>query len=128
MFSVTFRYALIGLLELSGSDRFLQASVIAEKFQLSSHYLSVVLRECRRLGLLDSQKGKKGGYRLICSADQINLLHLYQALAGSSAPGQIDVSGRLSEADRWLHLLEERWAGELATTTLADLQKSRLGS
>ena len=126
MFSATFRYALIGLLELSEADRFLQASVIAEKFRLSPHYLSVVLRECRKLGFLDSQKGNKGGYRLACAADQVNLLQLYLALAGSSVPSDLSPSDLLSEADHWLQSVGERWSAELATTTLADLQKSRL--
>jgi len=45
LFSTTFRYALICLLELAESKETLQASRIAGKFHLSPHYLSVVLRE-----------------------------------------------------------------------------------
>lgn len=74
MFSTTFRYALICLLELAQAEETLQAARIARKFDLSPHYLSVVLRELRRLGLIESQKGNRGGYRLLVAADAINLL------------------------------------------------------
>lgn len=85
VFSTTFRYGLISLLELAGTDELLQAGAIAARHQLSQHYLSVVLAELRRLGLVQSQKGKRGGYRLVCRPCEVNLLFLYRALAGSSA-------------------------------------------
>jgi Rrf2 family protein len=80
----TFRYALICLLELAQAEETLQAARIAKKFALSPHYLSVVLRELRRLGLIESQKGNRGGYRLLVPADAINLLFLHRSLAGST--------------------------------------------
>lgn len=125
MFSTTFRYALISLLELAESDRCLQASLIARKFRLSPHYLSVVLRELRKQGLIDSQKGNKGGYRLLCRPDSINLLDLYRSLAGAggdSGPA-LDALAPARGADSWLSSVGERWSGELAATTLADLQQ-----
>ena len=82
MFSTTFRYGLICLLELASSDRMLQAAAIAARHGLSPHYLAVVLSELRRLGLVQSRKGKNGGYRLLCDPRQLNLLDLYRALAG----------------------------------------------
>jgi Rrf2 family protein len=118
VFSTTFRYSLISLLELADSEEFLQANRIARKFQLSQHYLSVVLRELRRLGLVESQKGNRGGYRLLRSAEGINLLDLHRSLAGS---GQ-DPASHDSLADAWLNDIEQRVSAELASSSLADLR------
>jgi Rrf2 family protein len=127
LFSTTFRYALICLLELAESEETLQASRIAGKFRLSPHYLSVVLRELRRLGLIESQKGNRGGYRLLLPAERINLLALQRSLAGSAAAATPLESPNPSgppegAADRWLKGITQRWSSELASTTLADLR------
>lgn len=134
MFSTTFRYALICLLELAESEETLQASRIAGKFRLSPHYLSVVLRELRRLGLIESQKGNRGGYRLLLPAERINLLALHRSLAGSSAPLEPELESSLDPhsesgppegaADRWLKGIAQRWSSELAATTVADLRSA----
>lgn len=114
MLSVTFRYALISLLEIAAQDG-LQASVIAERHQLSSRYLANVLSDLRRLGLVSSQKGRKGGYQLARSPETISLLDL-----------QIGISGRRAEqkespVDQWIEALEKRWMNELANTNLSNL-------
>jgi len=129
VFSTTFRYALISLLELAGDEQTLQAGIIARRHGLSVHYLAVVLRDLRRQGLIDSQKGNRGGYRLLRPADEINLLHLYRSLAGASgeeetSPGMPEVEGgrsRLGGAQGWLQQQADRWATDLGSTTLADV-------
>jgi Rrf2 family protein len=124
VFSTTFRYSLISLVELAQDDRTLKTRQIASKFGLSPHYLSVVLRDLRRLGLVESIKGNCGGYRLIQEANQINVLQLYRSLAGSDEPGAAGVaSPPLSPADAWLANMSERWNKELAETTLPDLYR-----
>ncbi len=100
----------------------LQARQIATQFELSPHYLSVVLRELRRLGLVESQKGNRGGYRLLRPAEEINLLELYRSLAGSDGNGlQGEASPGRSTADAWLQNLAERWDQDLANVSLLDL-------
>ncbi len=127
MFSTTFRYALICLLELAQAEETLQAARIAKKFDLSPHYLSVVLRELRRLGLIESQKGNRGGYRLLVPAEAINLLFLHRSLAGSAPYSEVDLDPATKNgppqraADRWLQEVAQRWSAELAATTLRDL-------
>jgi len=123
VFSTTFRYALIGLLELAQSQRYLQTSVIAQEFSLSPHFLSAVLRELRRLGFVESQRGNRGGFRLNCPPEQINLLDLHLSLAGSGSDARgIDAEANGSSmAERWLQSVSQRWSSELANTTLADL-------
>lgn len=138
MFSVTFRYALISLLDIAGAGEGLRASTIAERHNLSGRYLASVLTDLKRLGLITSQKGRNGGYILSRSPEQINLLVLQQGLAGSGrspgaegTPGSQQRDGDAPEprtpgdgtkaADRWLAAMEERWHRELANTTLVDI-------
>jgi Rrf2 family protein len=117
MFSATFRYALISLLVLADSDALLQVNTIARRYKLSPHYLAVVLTDLRRLGLVQSRKGKNGGYRLACQPCQVNLLHLYHSLAGGvvdtpQMPEQNDTKSdaeTIGKADRWLRELSDRW-------------------
>lgn len=138
VFSTTFRYGLISLLELAAADELLQAGTIAARHQLSQHYLSVVLADLRRLGLVHSQKGKNGGYRLVCQPCEVNLLFLYRALAGSAAAdaslldrdahaadGNPAVGAPAHAADAWLLAVSRRWSAELEATSLADLQAWR---
>jgi Rrf2 family protein len=130
VFSTTFRYGLISLLELADSGERLQAGTIASRHQLSPHYLAVVMADLRRLGLVQSHKGKNGGYRLACEPHQVNLLDLYRSLAGGGEDQRQDSpSGPVGsgaahdhKAEQWLRHLIERWSAELATTSLADLQ------
>ena len=122
MFSITFRYSLISLVELAREARILQARQIATRFELSPHYLSVVLRDLRRLGLVESLKGNQGGYRLLRPAEEINLLELYRSLAGSDDNGiQGETSPERSTADAWLQNLAERWSRDLEAVSLLDL-------
>jgi Rrf2 family protein len=124
LFSTTFRYSLISLIELAAQDRTLQARQIADKYDLSHHYLSVVLRELRLLGLVESSKGNRGGYRLVRRADEVNLLDLYNSLAGghSELPTtKGDQPG--SPADAWLEQLIQNWSQDLKSVSLLDLCK-----
>lgn len=134
MFSVTFRYALISLLDIAVADVGLRASTIAERHNLSVRYLANVLTDLRRLGLVTSQKGRNGGYVLCRAPSEINLLALHQGLAGSgrssangsdrTAPQDAGANpGRSMAADCWLAAVEERWRRELANTSLADIRE-----
>jgi len=122
VFSTTFRYSLISLVELAREDRILQSRQIAAKFELSPHYLSVVLRDLRRLGLVESIKGNRGGYRLLRPAEEINLLDLYSSLAGSDSNAYTTKdTPEPSPADAWLLNLGERWSRDLAEVSVVDL-------
>lgn len=122
VFSTTFRYSLISLVELAREARILQTRQIAARFELSPHYLSVVLRELRRLGLVESVKGNRGGYRLLRPAAEINLVELYRSLAGSDGNGLHALAAPArSPADAWLQNLAERWGRDLEAVSLVDL-------
>ena len=118
MFSATFRYALVSLLEIATSQEGITATELGRRLGLSVTYLSNVLSELKRMGLIKSQKGRHGGYTLMRPAQEIDLLQLQRGLAGSPPL----LSGSSSNpALQWLDGLERRWQQELASTTLVEV-------
>ena len=83
LFSATFRYALISLLEIASSEVGLNGTDIARRHNISTTYMANVLSDLKRLGFLSSRKGRYGGYSLCRLPEEINLLAIHQGLAGS---------------------------------------------
>ena len=68
MISKKCKYAIKALLYLAdhqSDERSVFSSEIAEKENIPKKFLETILRELRNFKLLQSQRGKKGGYRLI---------------------------------------------------------------
>ena len=85
MISVTAksRYAVVGMAELSRSSGDpVPIAVIAERRGIPLQFLEQLFTTLRRAGLLVSQRGVGGGYRLARSAEQITVLEVVQALDG----------------------------------------------
>ena len=85
MISVTSksRYAVVALAELARSGgRPVPIAQIAERRGMPVQFLEQLFTTLRRDGLLQSQRGVKGGYRLARPADQITVLEVVQALDG----------------------------------------------
>jgi Rrf2 family cysteine metabolism transcriptional repressor len=85
MISVTAksRYAVVGMAELSRSSGIpVPIAVVAERRGIPVQFLEQLFSTLRRAGLLVSQRGVKGGYRLAREADQITVLEVVQALDG----------------------------------------------
>lgn len=125
MFSATFRYALISLLDIACSETALNGADIARRHNISTTYMANVLSELKRLGIVVSRKGRYGGYSLCSPPSKINLLDLHNGLAGSQHSTMQEPSGA---AGQWIMQIESRWQAELADTSLADLQRFALES
>jgi Rrf2 family cysteine metabolism transcriptional repressor len=85
MISVTAksRYAVVGMAELSRhADRPVPISVVAERREIPVQFLEQLFSTLRRAGLLVSQRGVKGGFRLARPAEEITVLEVVQALDG----------------------------------------------
>ncbi len=123
MFSATFRYALISLLEIASAADGVNTATIADRHRLPATYLANVLRDLRRLGLIVSQKGHRGGYQLAVTPEQINLLSLQEGLAGATAPDAPLPDHPAGGAEIWLQSIERRWRQQLASTSLLDVQR-----
>jgi len=60
-----------------------QVHDLAEKEAISSSYLLQILNELRHAGLVESRRGKNGGYLLARSPDLISLKDIVVAIEGS---------------------------------------------
>ncbi len=85
MISVTAksRYAVVGMAELArGSGDPIPIATVAERREIPVQFLEQLFSTLRRAGLLTSQRGVRGGYRLARPADEITVLEVVQALDG----------------------------------------------
>lgn len=78
-------YALRAVAELAAADRPCTVETLATAQQLPAKYLESILGELRRAGLLRSQRGQQGGYRLARPADEISIADVIRALEGELA-------------------------------------------
>ena len=77
------RYAVVGMAELArGSGSPVPIATVAERRDIPVQFLEQLFSTLRRAGLLVSQRGVKGGYRLARSPEQITVLEVVQALDG----------------------------------------------
>jgi Rrf2 family transcriptional regulator, cysteine metabolism repressor len=77
------RYAVVALAELARSgDRPVPIAQIAERRDMPVQFLEQLFSTLRRDGLLQSQRGVKGGYTLGRPADRISVLEVVQSLDG----------------------------------------------
>lgn len=88
MISTRGRYALRVLIDLAeqNSSSFVTLREIAERQEISEKYLESIVNPLVKAGVLDGLRGKGGGYRLACSPDEINVLHVLQVMEGTLAP------------------------------------------
>ena len=61
-------------------------AVLAEEEKIPLKFLEAILLELKGAGLLESRKGKKGGYRLNRAPEQIAIGAVVRALEGPLAP------------------------------------------
>ena len=63
------------------------AREIADTLHVSEAHLSKVLQRLAHVGLVESVRGPRGGFRLAKSGDKIALLDVYQAIEGPLGSG-----------------------------------------
>lgn len=83
------RYATRALIYLAanGSGRNVAVREIASEESIPEKYLEMIVGELRAGGVLESVKGKYGGFRLAREASQIRLTELFEILEASSMSG-----------------------------------------
>ena len=131
--SAKVEYAMRALLTLAASGGGpLKADALAEAQDLPVKFLENILNELRRGGIIASQRGAEGGYRLARPAEQITLAEVMRRLDGPLAA----VRGMRPEATAYegpaAHL-QEVWVAVRASlrsvlevVTLADVASGNL--
>jgi Rrf2 family protein len=78
-------YGLRALLVLAASDEPMTSRALAQDQDLPAGFLSAILNDLRRAGLVSNQRGQDGGYRLARSADAITVADVMRVLDGPLA-------------------------------------------
>ncbi len=128
MLSQTAEYALRAVLALAiepGGQ--LGAAQLAERLGVPRNYLSKTLHQLARVGVLDSSRGKAGGFRLARGAERITLLEVVQPFDDISGK-RVCLLGRPVCSDhaacaahsKW-KVVSERNARFFSETSVADL-------
>ena len=119
MISVTSksRYAVVAMAELARSgDRPIPIAQVAERREMSVQFLEQLFSTLRRDGLLQSQRGVKGGYTLARPPEQISVLEVVQALDGRIGDEAREAGGIWEEG-------VEALRGVFSSTTIADIAR-----
>ena len=104
-------YALRAVGELAAADAPRTVEQLSGAQKIPNKYLESILGELRRGGLLRSQRGPDGGYRLARPADQISIADVIRALDGElanvrgSRPEQLEYEGAAASLQEvWIAL------------------------
>ncbi|BFH12498.1 Rrf2 family transcriptional regulator [Paenibacillus dendritiformis] len=116
------RYGLTIMMELARSYGEGPTSLksIAEKNNLSEHYLEQLIAPLRNAGLVKSIRGAYGGYILPESPEQVTAGEIIRVLEGPISPVDFTEEDDPAKRDLWLRI-RDSIAQVLDSTTLADL-------
>lgn len=134
MFSQTTDYAIRAAIEIAtrSVEQPVLASELAQSLGIPQHYLSKILQQLVRAGVLDSTRGRRGGFVLRRPAAQIklrdvvapfeNLRKCEECILGQPICSS---AGACPLHDFW-KVVRERYLEELDTRTLGDLASHQL--
>lgn len=76
------RYAVMAMTDLAkfGGEEAMPLSSIADRQQISLAYLEQIFQRLRRAGLVESMRGRAGGYRLMRPANEITIAQIMLAV------------------------------------------------
>lgn len=105
-----------------GSDQVLRVDDLAGSESISSTFLVQILNDLRRAGLVQSRRGKMGGYCLAMTPTEITMSAIVKAVEGSVLGIDSDRKGESGErvADIWVEVAEHLEA-KMASITLQEM-------
>lgn len=124
------RYALRVMLDLAqhAGSGFVSLKTVAERQDISMKYLEAIVCELKKAGLLESGRGKEGGYRLSRAPEDYSVGEILRVLEDNLAPvacikaGSVDCAhaGECMTLPMWREL-DELTNAYLDRVTLQDL-------
>lgn len=133
MLTQTSEYALRAMVYLArkGEDRYAGVKEIAQATEVPSNYLAKILQQLAKSGVLESQKGFGGGFRIAGELNKINLLAIVDPLENISRFRRCVLGQRMCNDevacplhDAWKRICNE-YLGSLEHTTLQDVADFR---
>lgn len=135
MISTKGRYALRILLDIAAAaaeTEYISLGDVALRQEISMKYLEAIVASLVRAELVESKRGKAGGYRLARPADAVSVADVIRAAEGGISPvacpecdgTSCSRAGNCLTVDLWKHLdaMIER---SLSAVSLADLLTGR---
>ncbi len=104
-------YGLLAIIDLAlySHQAPVQSAQIAERQNIPKQYLDQLLLAMKKAGLVESSRGRQGGYQLARPARHINLLQVVRALEGSiDSAGLFRRDGATKEPTR--EILKDLWS------------------
>lgn len=129
MLTQTSEYALRAMVYMArkGEDKYSGVKEIAASTEVPANYLAKILQQLAKTGVLESQKGFGGGFRVARKLSNINLLAIVDPLENISrfhrcVLGQRECSDEMACPlhDAWKRICHE-YLGSLENTTLQDV-------
>ncbi|BAU27046.1 BadM/Rrf2 family transcriptional regulator [Aneurinibacillus soli] len=116
------RYGLTIMMELARRYGEGQMSLksIAQKHDLSEHYLEQLVAPLRNAGLVKSIRGAYGGYILARTPEEITAGDVIRVLEGPISPVEFEEEEDPAKRDLWMRI-RDSISDVLDTTTLQDL-------
>lgn len=116
------RYGLTIMMELAvrSGEGPISLKSIAEKHQLSEHYLEQLVAPLRNAGLVKSIRGAYGGYILSQSPEEISAGAVIRVLEGPISPVDFTEEDDPAKRDLWIRI-RDSIAEVLDSTTLHDM-------
>ena len=118
-------------LALRRKEGMLSLQALAEGQHMPERYLSKIIQDLRRSGLIRSVRGAHGGYALSRPADEITLLDVWEALEGPvrlvdclDTPDACNMMGECVTRDVW-DKLRGAFVKVLASETVGGLVRRR---
>ncbi len=109
-----------------------KAHLLAAEGEIPPKFLESILADLKRSGIVSSQRGAVGGYRLGRPADQITVADVIRAVEGPLAdvrgerPETLTYPGELASLQRMWIAVRANLRAVLEETTLADLAAGAL--
>ena len=122
------------LLARWGKDDALSADTIARECDIPGKFLEAIMTNLRRAGIVMSQRGAGGGFRLALAADDLSVADVIRAVEGplvyvrDARPSEMEYADNADAAvmvDLWV-ALRAGVRAVLETTTIQDLAIRRL--
>jgi Rrf2 family protein len=125
-------YGLRALLVLAATDAPMTSRALANDQELPAGFLSAIMNDLRRAGLVTNQRGQEGGYRLARSSDAITVADVMRILDGPLArvrgqrPEATDYAGSAKHLQEVWIAVRANLRSVLEHVTLHDIIVGRL--